>query len=247
MEPAWLEILHAQIRRRSDPWVVLEGRHAVEAAISGWWEVAGVVAGEDSPWEPPLWSGLEFLRRGRAELEEIAGYAFHRGILGLAKLPQEVGEVAKFLRDLELDARVVVCPRLADAASAGEIVRNAAALGAAAALFGAEGVSPFERKAVRSSTGSVFRIPVRIADGGQLLRSLLAASFELLGADAGEGSVDVRELPAAEGRRALVIGAEEDGLGPFWRSAVSHRVRIPMAEGADSLNAAAALLWELGR
>lgn len=250
MVTQWLEILHAQIRERRDPWVVLEGRHAVEAALAGWWEVAGVVASEESPWEPPVWSGLEFLRRSRRDLEEIAGYAFHRGVLGLAKLPGETGEVAKFLKETDGDALVVVCPRLADAANAGAIVRNAAAMGAAGVLFGAEGVSPFERKSVRSSTGSVFRLPVRIADGGQLLRSLLAAGFELLGADAGEGSMDIRELPAAEGRRALVIGAEDDGLGPFWRSAVSSSVRIPMAEGVDSLNAAAAsavLLWELTR
>src|SRR5690606_15387262 len=142
MESHWLDILRAQIRERRDPWVVLEGRHAVEAAIAGWWEVAGVVAGEESPGEPPVWSGLEFLRRGRGELEEIAGYPFHRGVLGLAKLPGETGEVAKFLRELDGDALVVVCPRLADAANAGAIVRNAAALGAAGALFGAEGVSP---------------------------------------------------------------------------------------------------------
>lgn len=250
MASAWLEILHAQIRERTDPWVVLEGRHAVEAALAGWWEVEGVVAAHDSAWEPPLWSGLELLKLPRPELEALAGYAFHRGVLGLARLPRETSEVAKLLAGLEEDACVVVCPRLADAANAGAIVRNAAALGAKAVIFGSDGVSPFARKAVRASAGALFRLPVRVADGGQVLRSLKAARFEMLGAELGEASGDVREVPAATGRRALVIGAEDDGLGPFWRAGCDRLVHIPMNAGMDSLNAAAAsavLLWELRR
>lgn len=254
MEPAWLETLHAQIRTRHDPWVVLEGRQAVEAALAGWWEIEGLVATDDSPWQPPVWSGLELLRRPRAELAAVAGdgafHSDHDGVLGLARIPQETPEVAKFLAGLEVDAFVVVCPRLADPAHAGAIVRSAAALGAAAVIFGRDGVSPFEREAVQASAGALFRMPVKVADGGQVLRSLKAAGYETLGAEVGEGSVDVREAGRAEGRRALVIGAGEKGLGPFWAVACDRRIHIPLSGGMDSLGAAAAsavLLWELRR
>lgn len=246
----WIEQLRLQIRRREDPWVVLEGRHAVEGALGGWWDVTGVLAGEESEWTPPDWSGLDALRWPRHEIEELAGYAFHRGVLGLARQPEETGDVASLFAELPADALIVVCPALADAANAGAVLRNAAALGAEAVIFGSEGVSPFERKAVRASAGALFRIPVRVADGGQVLRCLKAGGFSMVGACCGNDVPDLNTYETPVDRLALVIGSEADGLSPFWEAACDALVRVPMASGMDSLNAAAAsavLLWELQR
>jgi TrmH family RNA methyltransferase len=251
MESEWLGTLREQLRERRDPWVILEGSAAVEAAIGGWWEVPGVVAAEDTQWQAPVWSGLDLLRLPLPDEPEIADFVLHFGVVGLAKIPQETGEVAKFLAGLEPNALVVVCPRLNEAADAGAIMRNAAAMGAAGILFSAEGVSPFERAAVRASAGAVFRLPVRVGDGGLLLRSLKAAKFEMLAALAGEGAEDVRELPPATGRRALVLSSEEGGLGAFWSAGCDRKVKIPMNEASvDSLGlvaCSAVLLWELVR
>ncbi|MBB5352995.1 tRNA G18 (ribose-2'-O)-methylase SpoU [Haloferula luteola] len=244
----WIDELSRQTRKRSDPWIVLEGRHAVEGAISGWWDVQGILAADDCEWMLPIWSGLELTRVERKMLEQVAGYAFHRGLIALAKLPDERRDVASLMKELPEDARVVVCPSLADASNAGAIVRNAAALGAQAVLFGDEGVSPYERKAVRASSGALFRIPIRVADGGQILRCLKAAKFRLVGADGGEETASLESCEWDEGRVALVIGSEDQGLNGFWKAACDVRVRIPMVSGVDSLNAAAAsavMLWEM--
>lgn len=246
----WVEELKVQIRRREDPWVVLEGRHAVEGALGGWWDVAGVVAGEESAWEPPDWSGLDLLRWPRREIEELAGYPFHRGVLGLARQPEETRDMPSLLAELPGDALIVVCPSLSDAANAGAVIRNAAALGAAAVVFGREGVSPFERKAVRASAGALFRLPVRVADAGQVLRSLKAGGFTLMGAGCAGHLPELDACDPTPGRLALVIGSEAEGLGPFWEAVCDEQFRIPMASGMDSLNAAAAsavMLWEINR
>lgn len=228
---------------------MLEGRHAVEGALGGWWDVAGVLAGEEISWEPPDWSGLDLLRRPREEIEEIAGYAFHRGVLGLARRPEETGDVAALLEELPADALIVVCPMLSDPAIAGAVIRNAAALGAEAVIFGAEGISPFERKAVRASAGALFRLPVRVADGGQVMRCLKAGGFSVVGAACGDDASDLTTHEPTAGRLALVIGSETDGLSSFWKAACDALARVP-ASGMDSLDAAAAsavLLWELRR
>jgi len=245
----WIDELARQVRKRTDPWIVLEGKHAVEGAIGGWWDVQGILAAEDCEWTPPVWSGRELTRVARTMIEEVADHRFHHGVLGLAKLPEERADVAALVGELGQDARVVVCPSLADAATAGAMVRNAAALGAQAVIFGDEGVSPYTRKAVRASGGALFRIPVRVADGGQVLRCLKAGKFALIGAHGGE---DASALPehewTEEGRVALVIGNEERGLNGFWRRACDSLVKIPVNSGVDSLNAAAALallLWEM--
>lgn len=251
MSTNWKDELGRQVRRRCDPWVVLEGRHAVEAAIAGWWQVMGVLIAEECTWEPPMWAGLEAVREPRVELERVAGYPFHRGVLGLARQPEEVRAVAGLAAELAKErALVVVCPRLTDAANVGAIVRNAAALGAEAVFIGGEGVSPFDRKAVRASSGAVFRLPVRVADGGEILRSLKGAGFRLIGADGGAGATALDAAEVEDGPLALVVGAEAEGLSGFWKAACDERVAIPMESGMDSLNAAAAsavMLWELKR
>ena len=225
VDPDWLTTLRSQIDNRIDPWVVLEGQASVEAAIAGWWEVPGVLVAEDHPWEAPLWAGLELLRRQRGEIDVLADPAAHEGVLGLAKLPGETGDVAAFLKGLEPEALLVVCPRLSDFSMIGEIVRGADAFDAAGVIFGAEGSSPFEPDAVRASGSAVFKLPVRIADGGLVLRCLLAAGFQLIGLDSAADTLEAKALPALAARRALVLGEDGGALGKFWKSACHLRVR----------------------
>jgi tRNA G18 (ribose-2'-O)-methylase SpoU len=218
--------------------------------LAGWWDVAGVLAGEECGWQPPDWSGLELLRLPRGEIEQIAGHAFHRGVIGLARQPEETRHLTSLFDELPSDALIVVCPALADAANAGAVLRNAAALGAAAVIFSSEGVSPFERKAVRASAGALFRLPVRVGDGGQIVRCLKAGGFSLVAACGDERIPDVATYEPPPGRIALVIGGKTDGLGSFWKAFCDALVRVPMASGMDSLNVAAAsavLLWEIQR
>jgi tRNA G18 (ribose-2'-O)-methylase SpoU len=202
------------------PWVVLEGRTAVEAALAGWWDVAGVMIDESHPWEIPTWSGLEVERTTEAELAGLGNPGRHAGVLGLAREPAETREVAAFCKSLDAGALLVVAPRLDDPVLVGRLMAQAESAGAAGVLFGAEGASPFGAEAVEASGGAVFRLPVRVADGGQLLRSLKAAAVDLTGWEPGGGPA----APApSSGRRALVLGDPVAGLGPFWRAACDRR------------------------
>ena len=133
---------------------------------------------------------------------------------------------------------------------AGAIVKSAAALGAKAVIFGSEGVSPFERSSVRASSGAVFRVPVRVADAGQILRCLKTAGFQLFGGTVSAGSVPLARLEFDPGRMAVVIGSEDDGLGSFWKAACDSLVHVPVESGVDLLDpsaASAVFLWELNR
>ncbi len=224
MEPEWLTILRTQIEERSDPWVLLEGQTSVEAALAGWWEVPGVLVAEDHPWEAPVWSGMELLRRQRNEIDDLSDAGLHGGILGIAKIPGETGDVAAFLKGLDPEALLVVCPRLDDPWMIGEILRGAEAFDAAGVIFGSEGMSPFEPPAIRAAGSSVFKLPVRIADSGLVLRCLLAGRFQLVGLDESPDSVTVGDLPVLGPRRALVLGDEDGKMGRFWRSACSVRI-----------------------
>ena len=54
-----------------------------------------------------------------------------------------------------------------------------------------------------------------------------------------EGSIDLGSVEAAD-RVVLAVGAERTGLSDGVIAASAQRVRIPMVEGVDSLNVAAA-------
>ena len=79
----WQTTLCEQLTDCRNPWVVLEGQGMVEAALAGWWEVAGVMISEAHSWEVPVWSGMEVARMAPAELDRLADVSIHGGVLGL--------------------------------------------------------------------------------------------------------------------------------------------------------------------
>lgn len=138
---------------------------------------------------------------------------------------------------------VAVLVGVADPGNAGTVVRVADAAGADAVLFAGNTVDPYNGKAVRASTGSLFHLPIaRDRDPLAVLEACRAAGLRLLGAD-GNAPVDLEE---AESQGALadgvawVFGDEAHGLPPVVSSFVDILVRVPLYGRAESLNLATA-------
>ena len=144
---------------------------------------------------------------------------------------------------------LVACVSFVDPGNVGALVRTAHASGARAML--AVGTTdPFHPKAVRTSMGSVFRVPVLAwGEMNAMLEDLRCARVHTLGA-VSEGGKPLPRISTPDGPSAVVLGSEASGLGPQERSALDELVTIPMARDVDSfsVNAAAAmLLYELRR
>ena len=170
-------------------------------------------------------------------LDATTGYPVHRGALASfhrRPLPS-LDDVLSGAR------RVAVLEDIQDHTNLGAIFRSAAALGVDAVVLTPRAADPLYRRAIRTSMGAVFSIPwtrVPWFEGPDLLRD---AGFTLLALTPAGGSLDLRDVDAsALERAALAIGNEGDGLSERWLGAADLRVRIPMREGIDSLNAAAA-------
>lgn len=131
--------------------------------------------------------------------------------------------------------RLVVVEAVDNPANVGAIVRNAAALGWDGLLLDHTSADPLSRRALRVAMGTAFTLPhARSRD----LAGALAGEIERFALTPSANAVDVRDVRPT-GRRALLIGAERSGLSDDLL-AISVPVRIPMASGVDSLNAAAA-------
>jgi tRNA G18 (ribose-2'-O)-methylase SpoU len=225
---------------RLGPCFVAEGRILVEDLLAwgraGKIKVAAVLA-EASQAEavrPLLPGGTELLAADRAELESLAGFPFHRGLLAAAAVPAPPDR-----ERLRACARLLVLPGLADAQNLGQLLRTAAALGMDGALLG-PGPDPFSRRAVRVSMGAAWKLPIwREADVWSALEEWRTAGGEVTAAALEPGAVPVRDWrPVA--RTALVLGPEGPGLAARELARCDRVVRIPMAESVDSLNVASA-------
>lgn len=178
--------------------------------------------------------GAELLIAEEDQLQAIAGFPFHRGVLACAEVPaQPPVELLMTAR------RLLVLPRLDDAENLGLLLRSAAALGMDGALLG-RGPDLWSRRTLRVSMGAAWRLPVwRAEEAADLLEGWRRRGGEIVAAALGANSEDARTWTPAQ-RCALVLGPEGAGLDPAWLLRADRRVVIPMANTVDSLNVAAA-------
>ncbi len=136
---------------------------------------------------------------------------------------------------------VLVAVDLSEPGNAGTLIRLADAMGAAAVVFAGHSVDPFNGKVLRSSAGSIFAVPVVIAvDTAEVLSRLRGAGLQVLATTLdGELSLDDAD-DVLSAPTAWVFGPEAQGLSAEVAALADHRVTIPMAGGAESLNVAAA-------
>ena len=219
---------------------VAEGRILVEDLLAwgraGKVEVVAVLA-EDTHADrvrPLLPEGAELLVATRPELEALAGFPFHRGLMAAARVPEEPGEDR-----FRASRRLLVLPSVADPENLGQLVRTAAALGLDGVLLG-PGPDAYSRRVVRVSMGTAWKLPLwRRENVWEALEDWKGPDGEIVAAALASRSVPVSQWEPAP-RSALVLGPEGPGLTEeeTWRC--DRVVRIPMATGVDSLNVAAA-------
>lgn len=189
--------------------------------------------------------------REPGEISSIAGFHFHRGVLGCGYRPDWIPPaILTALHGGGARTLLVVCPDLNDDANLGSILRSAVAFGAAGVLLGPRACDPFSRRALRLSMGaSLFACVSRARDDDEAVAALRSGSFAIYGAANRPDALDLEELRPAE-RAAIVIGNEGSGLDKRWLSSCDALVRIPMGDTLDSLNAgvsAGILLYRLAR
>ena len=222
------------------PCFVAEGRILVEDLLAcgraGMVKVVAVLAetGQAEAVRAQLPEGTVLLIATKSDLEALAGFPFHRGLMAAAQVPVQPSETL-----LKACRRVLVLPSVADAENLGQLLRTAAALGLDGALLG-PGPDPFSRRTVRVSMGTVWKFPLwRVEDVWMALDAWKVDGGELVAAALTPEAIAVQQWVPAP-RTALVLGPEGPGLAPDDLARCHQTVRISMTEGVDSLNVAAA-------
>jgi len=144
---------------------------------------------------------------------------------------------------------VAVLEEVRDPGNAGTIIRVADAAGADAVILTGSSVDPFNPKAVRATTGSIFHIPVVVGVSLEsALDRLRASGIRVLAADvSGEDLLGVRAAGELDGPTAWLFGNEARGLTVEQLGMADRAVVVPIYGAAESLNlatAAAVCLYE---
>ena len=178
-------------------------------------------------------------------LMKLTGYTLTGGVLCAMRRRKPVSPESLLAR-----ARTVaVLENVTNPTNVGAIIRSAAAMFIDAVLLTPGCSDPLYRRAARVSMGTVFQIPWTFFPSSDYFPVLKAAGFTTAALALSENSVSIShpclsDIPKA----ALLLGSEGYGLSEETIRASDYVVKIPMAQGIDSLNVAAAsavAFWEL--
>ncbi|HUT75137.1 MAG TPA: RNA methyltransferase [Armatimonadota bacterium] len=179
----------------------------------------------------------------RSLMTKILGTGYDTAITAAAVVPMRPAPIEALAAG---GGPLLVCERVQDPRNVGVLLRTAEAGGAHGAVLSADGADPFSRAAVRSTTGSILRLPFAISrDLATDLGRLREAGLRIIATSA-RGRTPIA-LAHLDRDCAIIVGNESEGLSLETRRLADDTVAIPVAGGASSLNvtvAAGILLHE---
>lgn len=177
---------------------------------------------------------VEVLSATDEEFSEAADTINSQGVLGVYSTPHY--ELASLIDKPSLT--LIVLDNLRDPGNLGTIIRQAAAFDCTGILLLKGCVDPFNHKAVRSTMGGIFHVPV-IPDlqAKELMETLVDAGvWPYVTATRGTNAFTLSYPP----KTAFIIGGESEGVQPFWQENDVIPLTIPQTSKVESLNAAVA-------
>ena len=244
--------LRRQEEHRDSGLFVAEGEKVVRRLLESGLTVTSLLL-------TPEWYD-EFVRTGlplpadiflapRSLLETITGFRLHQGVMGTGEIPRE-RSLDELMKAAVSPPLVVALDRVEHVDNVGVIVRNCAAFGVEGLIVGPTSCSPWLRRAVRNSMGTVFRVPtMHVSDLSASLLYLRDMFHLPLIVTSPDASMAVSAIDFSGGA-CIVVGSEGLGVSREIASLATHRVSIPMSTGVDSLNVAVAtavVLYEARR
>lgn len=218
---------------------VVEGRREYARAKAAGWQTETLFVREGEPEA----AQADFLVSGRV-YEKIACRGGTEGIVAVMRAQE------RRLAGLTLSAAplVLVLERVEKPGNLGAVLRSADAAGVDAVLVCDPLTDLYNPNLIRASLGALFSVPTVACTSQEAFDWLSAQGIAILTAQLQDSKLyyDTDMVRPT----AIVFGAEDTGLSPFWRERADAHIRIPMAGAMDSLNvsvSAAILAYEAVR
>ncbi len=164
----------------------------------------------------------------------------HQGVVALVRATQRTGPSFEELLDGAGPATfLLLLDGVTDPRNLGACMRTAAAAGVDAVIAPRDRSATLDAPAAKAAAGAAEVLPlVTVTNLARAMRDLRDAGVRIVGADA-EGPRSLYESDLT-GPLAWALGAEGTGLRRLTRENCDELLRIPMAEGVESLNVSVA-------
>lgn len=176
------------------------------------------------------------------------------GVITVARFIENKHREIASAEDYSLDGklRILLAESLRDPGNLGTVIRTSAALGIDRLIISDDCADLYNPKTVRAAMGGLFSLCIDVVKAEELpmlIKALRADGRRIYATALTENASLIGDITLERGD-AFVIGNEGHGLSKATVEAASGVAIIPMTEGSESLNAAAAAaicIWETVR
>ncbi len=161
-----------------------------------------------------------------------------QGIIAVAKIPEINNVILK-------NGRYIALENIADPSNLGAIARTAEALGVNGIIMSSDGCDPYSPKSLRSSMGTLLRLPLFITD--DIMKLIDDNNLNSYACVVDKDAKSITNCSFKDGD-VILIGNEANGLSEYAKKTANECITIKMPGKAESLNAAAAAaiaIWEM--
>src|SRR3954465_9188974 len=164
--------MRQQMEHREQGIFVAEGEKVVRRLVESNFGVVSLLMPKKflRDLEPLLQSRPEMVQVYIAEkslLETLTGFSMYQGLLAIGRIPARPS-LPEMLERASHPRLFVAVDGLTSGENLGAVVRNCAGFGVQALITGETCTSPYLRRSVRSSMGTIFRLPIlELASGTQ--------------------------------------------------------------------------------
>ena len=234
----WKSLKDRKGRKESGCFLV-EGRKMVEEAMASAFPVEAILVDDERQGEFHLPGDVPVFTMPSHVLAAVCDTKTPQGIVAVVRMAE-----------VELQgSRLVAMDGVQDPGNVGTIIRTADAAGFDGIILSNQCADVFSPKVLRATMGSIFRMGIRVTDDlPGLLTDLVQQGASVLSSQL-DGEPFYQRSPLNE-RFVLVIGSEGNGVTDEVKALATHKVKLPMRGGAESLNAAVAagiMMYELTR
>lgn len=183
-------------------------------------------------------------------LDAMADTVTPQGIVAVChQFPTSIKDIFRVDGEGQGPKLVAILEEVRDPGNAGTIIRAADAAGVDAVILTGRSVDLYNLKVVRSSTGSIFHIPIAVdVELDAVLDRARAVGLQIVAADIkGEDLLSARRDGVLVQPTAWLFGNEARGLSEEQLAYADRIVRVPIYGKAESMNlatAASVILYE---
>jgi TrmH family RNA methyltransferase len=226
----WAKLASDSAFRRKEGRVLIEGPHLVAEALQAGIESITLIVSETGLKKNDVQDLL-----GRHEPFVLGDHIF--GIVADAETPPGIAAEIAIPRPRDAGSKpAVFLEGVQDPANVGAILRSAAAFGSGEVVLDHACADPWSPKVLRAAMGGHFKLALRqVADLAKTLEDFQGTTV----CTVSSGGTPLKELEL-RGRTGWIFGSEGRGVSAALAAMARLQATIPMAQGSDSINVAAA-------